>query len=51
MDLDEGGPKSNPAFREVQQYTSDIQRRREEIFSPGKDIFRAAKGLKLPLAG
>jgi hypothetical protein len=32
MDLDEGGPKSNPAFREVQQYTSAIQRHSGEKF-------------------
>jgi hypothetical protein len=41
MNLDEGGPKRNPAFREVQKYTSVIQRRIGEIFSTGKDIFRA----------
>ena len=40
MDLDEEGPKSNLAFREVQHYISDIQRRSGKIFSPGKDIFR-----------
>ncbi len=46
-ELDEGGPKSNLAFREVQQYTSDIQRRSGEIFSPGKDIFRTKNFLLL----
>jgi hypothetical protein len=36
MDLDEGGPKGNKTLHpEVQQYTSDIQRRSGEIFSQG----------------
>ncbi len=32
---------------EVQEYTSDIQRRSGEIFSSGKDIFRAKNFLLL----
>ncbi len=35
MDLDEGGPKGNQALCEVQQHTSDIQHRSEEIFFLG----------------
>jgi hypothetical protein len=35
MDLDEGGPKGNQVFCEVQHYTSDIQQRSGEIFFLG----------------